>query len=753
MALILLFPTILFSQVVQNPLGRELQSIFPELSDGYIDLNQNGELDNLKDMNETVIETRIRDNTLQVQEILDFLYDNYKFLPLQQILSVQDALKTSRNTISQVIALNHRQKLREVIAMREQMDTDGIYLTPTAREKALKEMEGLITELSLAYQKEGNGAESEFVSARDTILSMLKKGYPLPSDILEEDMQILKSTLINTAIEGTPSEYRETAIYTLGRLQARQAVPYLEQLVSEGTIQLPAIRALGEIGNREAQDVLSSTFKETDSKQVRNEIIMALGKIGDTSSLDLILGMLEPNGEKPVPYDTEYAVVKSLSNIAAQGNTDRKILSTLQPYLEHKKPEMRIAAVRGLAAYNDPATSATILKMLNSERNETVLSTLIDAAKEMNNRSAIPSLSNLLENASVSVDIKQEVLTAISKNPNGQQGVHKILPFLGSPSPTLRNAATASLKELYTENSQAIANSISSKVRTSDDPMLQKEGTRLLAELADDSTVTTLYTLLESPLPDVRKNATWGLYRLAPTGNTRIQQSLQELVTSETEPLEVRINSVRALGAIGEDNSRLDIWKTMLTTARMRGEKYSVLRRFAIRTLGNIRATKAEVIETLAKIAAYEQDQTLKLEAVRTLNALGAQSGNVETLLFDLFQDTDDTILQLRILETLGDMRSENAAEAGAKLLKNLESSEYKRLAIYSLYQAKTTDSFNTIIDYAGSEKLSEYIFALLAGADQDTMTKVISRRRKTEDNRDILSFLDQLQANFEKDF
>ena len=71
--------SVLSADVVDNDLGRKIKAIFPELASGYIDLNNNGSMDRLDDMDEMVPDSRVKDGILQVQEILDFISENYPF--------------------------------------------------------------------------------------------------------------------------------------------------------------------------------------------------------------------------------------------------------------------------------------------------------------------------------------------------------------------------------------------------------------------------------------------------------------------------------------------------------------------------------------------------------------------------------------------------------------------------------------------------------------------------------------------------
>ena len=65
--------------------------------------------------------------------------------------------------------------------------------------------------------------------------------------------------------------------------------------------------------------------------------------------------------------------------------------------------------------------------------------------------------------------------------------------------------------------------------------------------------------------------------------NIRITAALNKMVSNETEPLDVRINAVRALGAAGFDNPAINVELTLTTAASMRDEKYAQLKFYSIR--------------------------------------------------------------------------------------------------------------------------------------------------------------------------
>ena len=226
---------ILPAEVVDNNLGRALTEIFPELSQEYIDLNNNGELDRLDDMDELVPESRVKDGIIQVQEILDFIGENYPFFFMDDLVAVRDALDSTEGTIPELIALSYNRTIREIIRKKEELGTEGLYLSPSAKKEAMERMSGYIADMVSAYKGETPEDEKRFIEARDKLFTMIEQGYPIVKDLPEEDMNVLVSSLIQTTInERNTSEKRvKSAVKTLGKLADPFAVSYILDLMQE----------------------------------------------------------------------------------------------------------------------------------------------------------------------------------------------------------------------------------------------------------------------------------------------------------------------------------------------------------------------------------------------------------------------------------------------------------------------------------------------------------------------------------------
>ena len=276
-----------------------------------------------------------------------------------------------------------------------------------------------------------------------------------------------------------------------------------------------------------------------------------------------------------------------------------------------------------------------------------------------------------------------------------------------------------------------------------------KSGTAVLARIADPDSVNVLYSLLQSPYPEVKKNVTWALFRVRAASNVRIAAELNKLVSSETEPLDVRINSVRALGAMGFDTPALKIWQTMITTAKMRGENYSTLRRFAIRALGSLGTANEEVKQALVSIASREKNLELKKEALFSLQKLAVVDKSVERSLAVLAKQVEDVELKVRIIELLGDMGSPETIRPASEILEGNHPPSMKNRVVYALSRAGGNEAYTAIIDAAEEVSLREYILAALESADKEQMKSIISRRLKAENDEEIISLLEFLQEEF----
>jgi HEAT repeat protein len=740
------------AQVVNNQLGRELESIFPELNGGYIDLNGNDQKDQSIEIDETVPDLKVKDSIIQVQEILDFLIDNYKFISMEKLARVKESLENTSGTITEIISLSYIADIEGIIQKKAEMGDEGIYLTPSARREALERMNSLIATMVHAYKKEGQSYEKQFIEARDELFSMIDKGYPFPDNLTSEDGEVLENSMINTVAKEQASnpDKVKTAITTLGKLESASSVPYLIGLIGEKQFKVETIKALGDIGTKQALDLLSQELEKTSSAEEKRVIIGAIGKIGGDEGRKRIVSLFPESGEESIGGDIEKAALNALLNLSQGGNTSERIFTIFERYLDHDNPELQIISVNGLSYFPGAKSGGLLASLLNSDETEEVKTAVIHSLNRIGYTRTLATFITMLRGDDTSDPLKAEVIKALGENSEGPKALQYIIAHLGSPNEKLRNAVTQTLIKLYEVDPRTVAGYVARGMRSTEDELYLTTGSEVLAEIADESTLATLSTLLQKPYPEMKKNVTWALYRIRTTANPRISEELTKLVASETEPIAVRINAVRTIGAMGYDSAQLRAWQTLVTTAKMRGEKYAMLRYYAIKSLGKLGQTPKEVVSTLNTIITREQDIALKRAAVEAVRELSITGQETESALGNSFRRSGDTDLQVLILETLGDMGSSLTNELSPSLLFSSIDTALKRRVLYALAKAGSREDFALIVDAAGERELQDFILGILESANASIMKPLVERRITTETNQEIVGVLESLQSVYE---
>lgn len=740
------------AQVVDNQLAASLERVFPELSDGYIDLNGNGRKDAVDDVEEAIPESNVKDGVIQVQEILDFVIDNYRFIPLEKLRAVQNTLAGAQGAIPEVITLRYSLRINQTIEQREELESRGLYLTDAARREAWDRMSGYIASMVMAYKKEGREYEDQFVDARRQLFSMIEQGYPLPEQLAQEDREILTAIMLHSVLneqQSAPERVR-AAIRTLGRLKAESAVPYLVELIDSEPYQIETIRALGEIGNRDALSLLTRRLASAEDADVKRATIRALGKIGGEESRRLLIELMEQGDSPPAIRE---ATLESLVFLSEHGEMDRSVHAVFEQHLTSSQTTVRSLAIRGLSYSPFRGAAGLLYPLLDSETDEDVLVQVVRSLDRLGDANMGKSFTALLRSQDTTDRIRREVITALGDDAAGVQALPFMLPHLGWQAPEVRLATQEALIRLYDINAQSVVGNLTRALLQSEDPTYLAEGTEVLARVADPNAIPSLLTLMKKPYPEVKKHATWSVYRTQAPANPRIAEELQRLVTSETEPLAVRINAARALGRMGYDSPQLSIWQTLLTVAKLRGEKYSMLRFFAIRALGELRTTNEAVLDTLVRIAAREQDAELQREALASVRKLSVADTDAEETLSGLFRRAEGVELRIAVLEALADMGSSRVGELASPLLETGVPLGVRRRAVYALSHVGGREELDLIIDAAGDPALHGYIEGVLEDADSSVIRPLVSRRLKTESDEEITVLLESLETRLENPY
>ncbi len=740
--------------VVNTSLGKTFLKIFPELSKGYIDLNANGQMDRLDDMDEKIPDSSVKDGIIQVQEILDFIEVNYRFIPIDTLKAVKKALSNASGDIPQIIALNYTGKIDEILKKKEQLGGDSLYLTPSALKKAQEKMLGYIATMLNAYRKEQKKYEADFTSASDQLFRMIEAGYPLP-ELNTDDHDLLVSLTIFTIEKNKDSNKKRViaAIRTLGILKARQAIPYLKKLLDSPDYGYESALALGNIGNSDSREVLISKIKGGVSGKLETGIIQALGNVGGDDSINVLLSLLTPGKGKKIDPTIEKPVIEALSAVTKKDTRNRKVYAVLSSYLTNPDKSLRILAIEGIARYKTSAAVSLLLPLLKSEKSEDVKIVLVKSLSATDSSTAVPAITALLKDPNSSDDLKEAVISSLGDNSNGSKSVLNIVDYLGDKNKTLRTATAQTLEKLYKQNSTVVTGMLSRKLVTRKDELFLTEASALLAKLADPGTVLTVTNLLQSQYPSVKKNATWALYRIRPEKNLKVVTELQKLVTSETESTEVRINAVRALGAMGYDPPRSDVWKTLLAPLKLQDIKYFMLKLYAVDSLGKLGTVNSQIIARLTETLIREQSETIKIAAVKALRSMNNLNASVEKVLTGVFKRSKNTELRLSILEVLSDMDSPEVSSLAPDLLTKGQNTDIKYRVIYALARVGDEKSLFVLLDETSDTTVTAFLTGVLEDADKNTLGNLLARRIKTETDPVRLAAFKKLNASFADSF
>jgi HEAT repeat protein len=749
--------------VVPSALSQQLVKVFPEIASGYIDFNGNGKLDQTSDLSELIPESRVKDGQLQAQEILDFIVGNWRFIPLDKLKSVRDAVKSGSGALSELIAIDFSSSLDDAISQREAMG-DMLYLTPAAYKEAMGRIGGIITAMATAYKKEGQKNEADFVSNRDALFGLIEKGYPLPVDIPQEEKSILSTAMISTMLKeksANPSRAR-SAIRTLGQLKSVEAASYLLSLADGPDFQTDAIKALGDIGYKPALPVLAKQLRTSKDLDVRKASLQALGAIGGSDGLDAMLDLLKPANRAGLPKDLLEADAAALAGLTQKGNTDARIQAALKDLSSDADAAVRKSATAGLGAVVSASSSDALLAILGNDKDPKVRAEAVSALNRQKGDGIVAAFMKTLKEKDLDPTLETAILGALGDNAQGSQAIPLIVDDLGDKDAGVRAAASAALRKLYPANQAVVTSSITRSLLASQDPSFLATGAALLADLADPSTLTALLTLLQSPDSEVKRNVTWALYKIRSSTNPRVMDELQKLITNENETLEVRANAVRAVGAIGYDSPQLNLWQTLVTTAQMRGDKYAMLRYFSVGSLGKLGSGRPQVVGALSRIALRESDLDLRKEAVAALKDIAMQDKVAEEALASTFAQADDPELKVLVIEALADMGSNKPSglagdflSAGATAGGSAASVAYapttaqKRRVISALAQSPDEASANAVLDASRDKQISDFAEAILEGYPSSVMQSLVARRLRTETDKEVLSVLASLDTRF----
>ena len=737
----------LHGQTVDGSISQALLAGFPEIAKGYVDLNGNGKMDQSDETDEQIPPSSLKDSLLRSKEVLEFLINNAKLIPAQKLGGVVTALQNPRGAIDELISLQYLPRMQEAQRMRAELEASGFYYSPSALREAAAKMEGLIAHLVLAYKKEGKTAEAEFVQARDELFQMISAGFPLPEGIAAEDADLMAAMMINAILREKDKSAPQVklAVKTLGRLKTPQATGYLADLLKSPALRRDTVQALGDIGDKAALALLLPELDAEADKAVKAEIVKAIGKVGEKDAVPRLAALLK----QPEEGGTEvtYAALGALARIAEKGTADQALGDVFRQNLASTDPQVRMLSARGLSSIKNPQTGDRLIELLKKDPLDEVRIEAIAALRKLSNANLPQALIAILKDPAASDVLKKAAIEAVGGMVGAEPAIGSVVDFLGSPNADLRAASSDALVAFHATAAQPVIAGLSRITAKGTDETALTAAASVLARLGDEASLPYLMPLFASSFPEVKKNATWALFRIRPAGNAKAVEEMKRLVKSETEALGVRINAARALGAMGNDSAQMKVADTLLTVLKMRGDKYAGLRLAALKALIDLGKPGADMTDTLLRIAERETDLEMVRESVRALQKLSVSDKEAEAGLQRAFKKQKDVETRVRIVEALADMRSAAVTDLASEITRSDTDLSVRRRLIAALASVGGEAELGAILEAARDAALKEYVQGVLEDAEHRALASLVRKREKTETSKELLEVLEGLSA------
>ncbi|MDE0684375.1 MAG: HEAT repeat domain-containing protein [Candidatus Poribacteria bacterium] len=380
-----------------------------------------------------------------------------------------------------------------------------------------------------------------------------------------------------TALSDENAEIRLQAAAALGTLRDSKAVAKLSEIVENplepDNVRAAAVAALGNIGDKTAEDVLIRALDIRVGNMANNAMI-ALGKLESTTAIPRLIAMLE---DKRIPLDAATAVLANAST--------------------------RTKAARALGTIGGPRAAEALGRQLIDDTE------YIIALEDAGNRRNL-GLDDRRRNWSWEIFVvaaKKLDLPAFVAPKMAERAADK---WESNP---VRNAAMVALGRCKTADAALDVSDL--KARLSDpDVDIRKPTALAVGEAGLSEFIPDLVQMMKGETEsdkDTRRAATQGLRELADPSTT---DALIEVMNNDDNHVEIRRDASRALGDIGSDEAvtaLLDKLRALHEAQITRGFRLDV-----IKALGDAKNTNAvSLLETILQ----DQDAEIHFQAAAAL--------------------------------------------------------------------------------------------------------------------------------------
>ncbi len=448
------------------------------------------------------------------------------------------------------------------------------------------------------------------------------KSYPTEEARLREIEAFKKNVLIPSLIKllgHNHFDVRSAAAISLGKLQAREAVPYLRNLIRDGSpvVRVSALFALGLMGEARSTYILLNLAHNSRYGQKI---------IGRTSVLDGERGyaaMAMAIRDSHVTSSDLSQFLDKWSNIepdylvllieAAGLDGDENLISCLTRILRNRKNNelIRSTAATSLGKIGDPAAIPVLLESLNDRLSNVRRSAAIALGNlvSQGDSEAIGRMIRLLETDN---DIPLKNFLIISLGRIGGVRAKQTLTSLFSKGPyTLRPWAALGLGLACRKTKEeSVVRILAEALKSDSNPDHQGAMAIALGIIAPEEAPPLLAGIARSARNTTLKGH--AALALAMTGATRHAEDLKQIMLSATDPHTIR-SAALGLGVLSDSGSGHDLVGMIRNSNNPYIQSYTAV---ALGFLGDF-----EVAQTLLDIAVDPRRNPIS--AAYAVNALG----------------------------------------------------------------------------------------------------------------------------------
>jgi HEAT repeat protein len=297
---------------------------------------------------------------------------------------------------------------------------------------------------------------------------------------------------LRSAIRRGPTSVREAAVRSLGNIGGRHAEEELRLVLvgtSDDSVLVAAAEGLGQLRSTVAVPELQRAAT-AQSPGLRRAAVSALGAIGSRDTVPFLLQMLDDED----PY-VRLEAKKGLDQFE-DPNVDAFVQG-----LTHPSPRVRHESVMKIAASKDPGAIDALIGALDDE-DGSVREAAVRGLGQFPPEETVEGLSRTLRRGS-NILMRQGAAAALAQQ-SGDEVVAALETGLNDPSGTVRAEVTRSLgNHLGTSSLEALL-----RAAKDADPLVRTAAATSLG-MRDDPRARQLLEVLakEDPAPDVRKAA------------------------------------------------------------------------------------------------------------------------------------------------------------------------------------------------------------------------------------------------------